>query len=198
LHLVNKSTYDKIYGRKCKVMEIDGNMAKNFLETNHLQGNKYSSINLGLYHNDDLVSLMSFSNTRNNNDGIIELTRFCNRKDTQVIGGASKLLSHFIKTYGNKYSEIISFSDNTYSDGGLYVTLGFELDSNLNVDYKYVVNGKREHKANYRKSQIQKKFNIDPELVNFHTEKELMDMLGIPRIWDCGKKKWTLSLSMME
>ena len=194
LYLVKKSTYDKIHGRKCKVVVIDGMTTKKFLEANHLQGNKYSSINLGLYYSDELVSLMSFSNTRNNNGGIIELTRFCNRKDKQVIGGASKLLSHFIKTYGNRYSEIISFSDNTYSDGGIYVTLGFELESNLNIDYKYVVNGKREHKANYRKSQIQKKFNIDPEFVKSNTEKEIMDMLGVSRIWDCGKKKWSLKL----
>lgn len=191
LHLCKASKYNKIYARKCKVIEIDGKIAKQFLDKNHLQGNKYSSINIGLYYQNELVSVMSFSNTRNNNNGIAELTRFCNRMDTQVVGGASKLLKHFINNYGKDYEQINSFSDNTYSDGGLYKTLGFDLETELKSDYKYLVSGKREHKANYRKSKIKQKFDID---VSHHTEKELMNILGIHRIWDCGKKKWTMTL----
>lgn len=194
LHLCNVSMYDRVYARNCEIVKIDGKIAKQFLNQNHLQGNKYSSINIGLYYQDELVSVMSFSNTRNNNNGVAELTRFCNRMDTQIIGGASKLLSYFIKHYGNNYNEIISFSDNTYSDGGLYNTLGFNLVNTIGPDYRYIVNNKRSHKTNFRKSKIQEKFDLDSEFVKNHTEKELMDMLGIFRIWDCGKKKWAMAL----
>jgi hypothetical protein len=110
-----------------------------------------------------------------------------------VSGGASKLLSHFIKTYGHLYKEIISFSDNNYSNGNVYKSLGFNLDKNLPPDYKYIVKGKTYHKAGFRKSAIFRKHDIPSDMMN-SPEWELMQYLGYDRIWDTGKKKCIMKI----
>lgn len=196
LHLCGKTDTLKLYARKCDIKEVDSTVASKFLNENHLQGKCNSKYKLGLYYDGILVSLMTFQNTRNNQDNIADLNRFCTKIGYQVIGGASKLLSHFIKTYGQTYNEIVQFSDNQYSDGTLYNTLGFELQYEIPPDYKYIVNGKREHKSNYRKNLIQKKFNLPNDYVRNTSEKVLMEEQGIYRIYDCGKKKWVLPLSL--
>ena len=54
-----------------------------------------------------------------------ELIRFCNKINTNVIGGASKLFKYFIKNYNP--NEIISYADKRWSNGMLYNILNFEL-----------------------------------------------------------------------
>ncbi|MEG1009779.1 MAG: hypothetical protein RSF67_08235, partial [Clostridia bacterium] len=94
--LLNKIglTPNKIYARKCIIKEIDFNTTSLFLEENHIQGKCVSKYNIGLYYNDELVSIMTFGKTRmitNSLDNTTyELLRFCNKKYTNVIGGASK------------------------------------------------------------------------------------------------------------
>lgn len=63
-----------------------------FLNENHIQGMVGSSVNIGLYYNNELVSLMTFGkkrlalgNKKSNNDEY-ELIRFCNKLNTSVVG----------------------------------------------------------------------------------------------------------------
>ena len=56
-------------------------------------------------------------------DGYYELLRFSNKKGYSVIGGASKLFSHFIKE--NNPIEVISYADRRWSKGNLYEQLNF-------------------------------------------------------------------------
>ena len=89
-------------------------------------------------------------------------------------------------------THIVTFSDHEVSDGGLYQTLGFTLDKELKPDYRYVVDGRRVHKFNYRL----KKFRNDPNLEYQEglSERELALLNGIPRVWDCGKTRWVMEL----
>ena len=73
----------------------------------------------------------------------------CNKINANVIGGASKLLKHFIGTYQPK--EIISYADRRWSTGNLYDKLGFSSDHNSNPNYFYIINNSREHRFKYRK-----------------------------------------------
>ena len=61
-----------------------------------------------------------------------KIVRFCNKINTTIIGGASKLISYFIKKY--KPTHIITFADRRYSIGDLYLKLGFKqfLDTIVN------------------------------------------------------------------
>ena len=188
LNLIGK-TPNKIYARKCEIREVSSTDKYNFLETNHIQGNVNSKIKLGLYHNDELVSLMTFGHLRvnmggNNKKDHYELSRFCNKLNTTVIGGASKLLSYFEKTY--KPKEIISYADRRWSEGNLYKQLNFKKEHISKPNYFYFKKQIRENRFKYRKSELQRKFNSDM----LKTEKQIMKELGYKRIYDCGNIKF--------
>lgn len=175
-----------IYGRSCQIKEIDNDECKVFLNENHIQGNVNSKIRLGLYYKGDLVSVMTFSKGRvimGGKDDEWELTRFCNRINTKVLGSASKLFNFFIKNYSPE--KIISYSDIRYFDGGLYEKLNFDKISQSKPNYWYVVNGIRQHRFNFRKSVLIKE-GYDKD----KTEKEIMFDRKIYRIYDCGNIRW--------
>ena len=183
---LKKSDY-KIYARKCEVREVIAvNESNLFLDNNHIQGKVRSTIKLGLYYNNELVSLMTFDHFEGRNRMSVEewnLSRFCNLLETNVIGGASKLFIHFIKKYNP--IRIISYADLDWSQGDLYHRLGFKLISESITGYKYVINGKRVHKSRFRKSRL----NTDL------SESSYMISNGIKKIWDCGKLKFEKTFS---
>jgi len=187
LNLLNFTSY-KIFARKCEIREVSAKDAREFLEINHIQGNVNSKVKLGLYHNNELVSLMTFGSLRKNlgqtaKEGSYELLRFCNKLNTNVVGGASKLLSYFEKNFHP--SEIISYADRRWSDGNLYKQLNFELVSTSQPNYFYVNRDVRENRFKYRKSELVKQ-GFDPN----KTEKEIMEEEGFVRIYDCGTMKF--------
>jgi hypothetical protein len=177
-------TERKIFARNCKVVEIkDSKIATNFLEENHIQGKVRSSLKLGLYYNDELVSLMTFDNfegRKKMENGGWNLSRFCNKLNTNVVGGSSKLLQYFIRNF--KPSRVISYADRDWSQGDLYYKLGFNKVSESKPDYKYLVDNKRVHKSRFRKSRLNTNL----------TESQEMKKSQIQRIWDCGKIKFEL------
>ena len=182
----------KIYGRKCLIKEVDSNETKDFLNKNHVQGNVNSPIKLGLYYENELVSLMTFGGLRKvlgnkDKDDSYELVRFCNKLNTTVIGGADKLLKYFIKTY--KPKEIISYADRRWSQGNLYKKLGFTFVHNSKPNYFYIINKTRKHRFSYRKDILIKEgFDTNK------SEREIMNERKIHRIYDCGNKKYQLSI----
>ena len=181
-------TKNKIYGRKCEIRNVSSNDSKNFLDKNHMQGNVNSKFKLGLYHNDELVSLMTFGKKRivlgsKSVSNEYELLRFCNKLDTTVIGGASKLLKHFIKNYNPK--EIISYANRRYSNGNLYEQLGFINIGSTTPNYFYVINKKREHRFKYRKDVL-----VSEGYDKNKSEHQIMLERKIPRIYDCGNFKY--------
>ena len=165
-----------------------------FLNNNHIQGFTGSQYYFGLYIHkelepDELVSLMSFGSLRKNlgnnssTENSFELVRFCNKLNTNVIGGASKLFKHFVKHY--KPENIISYADKRWSQGKLYETLGFNLSHESKPNYFYVNGQKRENRFNYRKDILVSKYgcSIDDTEKNFTKE-----TLKLKRIYDCGTK----------
>lgn len=182
--ILNKlgKTPNKIFARNTTIKEINDNKtSSNFLNDNHIQGYTKASIKLGLFYNEELVSLMTFKKCKEGYD----LNRFCNKINTNVVGGASKLFKYFTRNYN--FDKVISFSNNDYSDGNLYEQLNFKINKKLLPDYSYVVGDKRYHKFNFRKNNLKKLFynkNIDK------TEHEICLENNIFRIYDSGKIKW--------
>ena len=183
----------KIYARKTEVRRITNvDEYRNFLNQNHIQGFIPSKLVYGLYYQDNLVSLMCFDKKEgrlNMKEDGWNLSRFCNLLNNQIIGGASKLLNHFIKE--NNPSRIISYADKDWSNGNLYFTLGFKLLSESKPDYKYIVDGIRKSKQNFTKDKLGK-MGHDISL----TESKIMNNLGINRIYDCGKMKFELKIGL--
>ena len=185
-------TKNKIFARKCEVKKISSLELKNFLNSNHLQGNVSSKHRYGLYYNNELVSVMSFGHLRKNlgskgNEDEYELLRFCNKLNTAVVGGASKLLEFFIKDI--KPNRIISYADRRWSNGNLYEKLGFKHIRNSKPNYFYVVGHNRENRFKYRKDILVKQ-GYDPN----KSERQIMQERGIYRIYDCGTMVFEMKL----
>ena len=180
---------NKIYGRKCNVKPIiDTKILRQFLDDNHIQGYCHSKINLGLYYNNDLVSLMTFGKNRfKKHSNEWELIRFCNKLNTNVIGGAGKLFKHFKQNHTKVGDKTITFADRRFSLGKLYYNLGFGFVGNVSPSYfywKYNLILNRMSCQKHKLSKLLDKFNA--------TDTEYKNMLnnGFRRVWDCGNMKF--------
>lgn len=190
--------HNVIYARQCELREVNPKDTRIFLEENHIQGPCNSKYSYGLYYDNELVSLMTFGAQRKNlkgnlNEGEYELLRFCNKLDIRVVGGASRLLKHFIKLV--KPLNIVSFASCDISNGNLYNALGFETDGNISQSYWYIdpEDFQRYHRSSFTKASIVKrgwKASVDSSW----TERDVMDAVGFIRIYDAGQTKWTKKL----
>lgn len=199
--LLSKLGYSEntIYARKTELREVPSNEASKFLDENHIQGRCNAKYSYGLYYNDELVSLMTFGCNRGSiskntkkSSSEYELLRFCNKLNTQVIGGASKLLQHFIKTFHP--SQIISYASCDISDGHLYEVLGFESSDKITRSYWYIdpITFRRYHRTSFTKTAIVKKGIKESK--GSWTEFEAMDEAGYIRIYDAGQSRWILNI----
>ena len=173
---------EKIYARKCIIKEVSNKEKKLFLEKNHLQGNDSSSIKLGLFYNDELVSIMTFVKPRFNKKYEWELSRFCSLNNCNVIGGASKLFKYFVDNYNP--TSIISYSNIAHTRGKLYGLLGFELKEISEPNYVW-----------YRSKTILTRYQCQKHKLlkqgyEGNSEIEIMHNRGYYRIYDCGNKVW--------
>ena len=113
---------DTVYARNCEVRLVDTLECNQYLMAYHLQGKcNNQTIRLGLYHDNQLVSLMTFGKSRFNKSCEYELLRYCSHYN--VVGGAEKLFKYFVDNY--KPSSIVSYCDTSKFSGKVYDTLGF-------------------------------------------------------------------------
>ena len=163
-----------------------------------MQGHIPASIKLGLFHNEELLSVMTFGKLRvatgeSSEDGYFELYRFASKVNINVIGGASKLLSFFIKIQSPK--KIITYANIRYSGfSSFYESIGFTKTGVTPPSY-WVFNKntalKLWHRFSFRKSVLSAKLsNFDEE----KTEWENLKNNNYDRIWDCGNIRYELVL----
>lgn len=189
LHIISQSS-ERIYARKCKLVELTPKDTANFLNKYHIQGNIPSKQKVGLLYNDRLVSVMTFSIPRicmgrKNEEGNYELLRMAS--SCNVIGGPSKMFSYFINKYNPKH--IVTYADMRWNTGNVYKKMGMIEDGITEPNYWYFKPGQpiRYHRFNFRKNVLPVKLQtFDPQL----TEWENMQLNGYDRIWDCGNNKY--------
>ena len=180
----------RIGARKCQVKKIQSVDYRDFLEKYHIQGYN-GHIGYGLYYNNELVSVMTFKDLFN---GVYDLNRYCNKEGLSITGGFQRLLNQFCIDY--KPINIVSFSDNRLSQGGVYIRNGFKFEHKTEISYYYFKIGNdavKHHKMGFRKEKLVSKFS-DPEKVKNLTEYEMAKSLGYERVWDCGNTKWMLTI----
>ena len=177
----------RIMARKCEIRDVGTHEKNTFLDSYHIQGKDKSRIKIGLYHDNELVSIMTFGTSRFNRNYDWELIRYCVKDGCNVVGGFSKLLSHFRKYHPDK--SIISYADRRYSDGGVYVKNGFILIKVNRPNYKYITKDRRHtvNRMSLQKKNLLKQLNR-PEL----TEEQLAYELGYMKIFDCGTLTFVL------
>jgi len=179
---------NKVFARKCNVQEISIKEKTQFLNENHLQGAGRSSVRIGLYYENQLISAMTFGKCRFDTQSEWEIIRFATKIDYTVIGGASKLFKYFVKTYNPK--SIITYADKRFGRGLVYEKIGFELVDETPPSYFYVNFSKNIYsRFQFQKHKLQDKLEIfDSNL----TEWENMQLNGYDKIWDCGNMKYKL------
>ena len=177
--------YDKaVFARKCIIKEVDNEISMLFQDENHLQGAVNAKVNLGLYFNGELVSLMTFGKCRFDNKHEWEMLRFCNKLGYHIPGAASKLLKYFEQLYSPK--SLVSYADRRWSQGKLYNALGFKLNHVSGPNYWYFKSYtqiKLESRIKYQKFKLKNILDVFDEN---KTEVENMKANGYHRIFDCG------------
>lgn len=112
----------RVYARNCEIKLIDNKVSNEFLVKHHLQGKVNAEVCLGLFYNDDLVSVMTFGKPRYNKNYEYELLRYAS--SYEVVGGAEKLFAEFIRAKNPQ--SIISYCDKSKFTGAVYPRLGFK------------------------------------------------------------------------
>lgn len=171
---------ERLYGRETIIKEISSKESNVFLNENHLQGKSQSSIRLGLYYKEELVSVITFLRSRFNKNYDYELIRFCNKLNYQIVGGFSKLFNYYKIKYN--YS-LICYADIRYSFNLVYNSYLTYLNQSP-PNYFYT----KTHTELYSRIQYQK-HKLKDKLDTFDnnlTEWENMVNNNYDRIWDCG------------
>lgn len=173
-----------VYARNTKVVPISVEQKKSFLEQNHIQGMGRGSVSYGLVDNaEKLVAIITFFKRAT---GEHELNRFATSK--RVIGGFTKLLSHFKNN--NDWNTIVSFADLRWSEGNIYQNTGWEHVYDTRPDYYWVKNGFRYHKFRFRHKHLPMLLDVyDPTL----SEHVNCKNNGYNKIYNCGLSKFMIT-----
>jgi hypothetical protein len=176
----------KIGARKTIIRELTKKESSIFFNETHIQGNCGNKICFGLIFGDEIVAAMSFGKPRYSKKHQFEMIRFSTKLNTTIMGGASKLFNHFVKIYDP--INVISYSNNRWGSGKLYMTLGFDF-LGITPPSHFYVNRKTlsvTHRSAFMKHKIIRDLNGDAN----KTAHENMKDLGYYRIWDCGTSKF--------
>jgi hypothetical protein len=186
----------KLYARQCNVRELSSEDKGEFLKKNHIQGNDRSHVALGLYHEYELVCVMTFGSRKITGSKTFELLRFCNTLNTTVIGGASKLFKYFVNNYWNG-ENITTYCDIRFSPvTTFYESLGFKLKHRSVPNYFYFRPAQPQylkllHRSNFMKHNLHKKIDVYDKN---KTEYENMRDNGYLRVYDCGNYVFTYAI----
>jgi len=173
----------RIFARKCLIKEIGSKEAVSFLELNHLQGGIHSRKCLGLYHDDELVSVATLSKPRFTKKYDWELIRFATKLNTTVIGGLSKLMKYVNGT-------VISYANRRWSTGNVYDKCGFTFVQDTDPSYYWT----GDFKSLFNRMKFQKhKLKDFPTYCITKSERQIMEEMGYTRVWDCGNKVYVIS-----
>lgn len=144
---------NKIFARNCEIREISNKETKPFVDANHVQGHRNAQVAYGLFYNDSLVQIMSFSYDKKHNWW--EIIRGCPKMDTMIVGGVSKLFKYFIKQHNPE--QIFSYCDFNKFDGHGYEALGMSLIGLTGPDMMWILNDGRICKRSPSKNEEMKK-----------------------------------------
>lgn len=183
-------TEGKVGARSCAIEKCGIAETREFFNENHLQGSPRRGGAYVLKLDGVVVAAMAFSPVASErgklaNSEDFELVRYA--ATSNVIGGASRLMSAFLKDTPECKS-IISYSDNDWFTGGMYKMLGFEKVADVEPDYRVVDGRQRRHKTNYKLAELAKRFGdkFNPLL----SERENCRNNGLYRVYNSGLKKW--------
>lgn len=174
------------YARKLEVKEVtDRNTVISFFDENHVQGavHKYS-LCLGLYKDDELLQAVVFGKQHFGRNGDFELYRMVTKRNTQVLGGFSKLMKHC------PYDTVVSYVALRMFDAKGYLVGNWKIEHQAQPSF-CITDGINVYSRHlFKKEKCLEKFdNVTSDM----TEREMQMKNGYYRLWDCGtyKVRWS-------
>lgn len=153
---------NKIFARKCKIVDLQINEVNKFFIDNHLMG-KGKGRAFGLLYDGELVAAIQVVKKGTG----LDVSRFATKLNTSVVGGLSKLLKQVERVLKPEF--IQSFVDLRYGTGISLETLGYTRKSEY-LSFKWT-----DFKTTYHRMMFKG---------NTGYEK------GFYKIWDCGQAKY--------
>lgn len=156
----------RLFARKLSVVEIEGHVAQDFCDKNHLMGGfKSSSRSFALLSEDGIESVLQVK-LINKALNQYDLSRYCTSAGTTIPGGFSKLLKHFEKVCNPSYFQ--TFVDLRYGSGDYLHNLGF-VQGSCYPSFRWTNGTQTFHRSKFKgTSGYENNMN---------------------RIWDCGQRK---------
>lgn len=119
----------RVFARKTRAKTVDKDVARAFLEANHLWRATNAKYAYGLYLEDELVAVATFTKRKLvKRAGAArrthELLRFCALRDARVVGGISKLVKAFARD--RPFDDLVTNIDRDWGGGANWRSLGFE------------------------------------------------------------------------
>lgn len=182
-----------VYARTCKVKELSIKKVREFCDLYHIQGgNRLGIVGWGIYHDEDLLGVLSLGRHHRQNINDLILDRLCFRSDIRITGGSSKLFAAAVRwAMEHGEGQIVSFSDNRWSAGKVYEKLNFKLDTELAPDYFYI--DQQDCTRYFSKQSQRKKAVACPDDL---TEKQWAELRGLVQVYDAGKKRWIYQIKL--
>ena len=176
-----------IPARKCKIKELSNEEANTFIENNHIQGKVNSSVKFGLVYQDQIVACMTLGKSRLSKSYQWEIYRYCNKLNTTVTGGFSKILKHFERTYNP--DSLVSYANMRWSDGNVYKVNDFTLShiSKPNPHWFMYGTDRLLSRSHFQKHKLKDTLdNFNPN----ETAVKNMFNNNFRVIYDCGNQVW--------
>lgn len=178
----------RVGARSTTAVRLTEESARAFFDTNHIQGAPRAATCFGLVHGGEVIAAIALKKQKR--AGII--SRYAT--SCSVPGGFTKLLK-FAEQWavGQGIVQWETFADLSFSRGDLYIKAGFLLSGEIPPDYRYARHGSLHHKFMFRKDR----FERDPSLKYKEglTERELANLNGLLRVYDCGKLRFVKGIS---
>lgn len=173
----------RIYARNTTVKRISNDIADSFIKQYHRQGLCQfggARYNLGLFYDGMLVGEVSFSNPRTSakiREYQHELVRMTFKTGIEVIGGASKLIKHYIADY--KPRNFFTYQSTLGKTTAVYTYAGMKLRRHGRDKHVLVKNGYTFETANKEHQQKGTKYlYLNTQLVNLGPDQILKTDLG--------------------
>jgi hypothetical protein len=161
------------------IKEISNDEFNEFMNNNHISGSVRSSIRLGLYLNNKLVSAIGLRKPLQKKwANYTEISRFASLINCNVIGGLSKFLSYIKKEL--KIENIMTYADRRFGQGESYLKCGFKLIGDTGLDYWYTDCNIRIDRSKIQATKDKK-------------EKEIAEEMKLLKIWGCGSNIYILN-----
>ncbi len=173
----SKGSAVNVGARTLSIQELSRSEAATFFSDNHLMGHHGTSRAIGLVSaTGEILAGLSYKKSPNSNG--IEISRYCPKLNTNVMGGLSRLMLHAAKQ--DRADTITSFIDLRYGTGKSLEKLGFTKE--------------KEH-LSFRWTDGYTTFPRQACMATpTMTEKEHAETKGWNRIYDAGQAKYVLTL----